>query len=206
MVMFRSSSFLKRTVWRRAGRAGGGRRQCGVGGGERPAKRGESATSGRARQAAAFCAPGRRRWPSPLCSCRVPRGRWSLGGWAGGAAPGARQISHTARLLRLAATHTPPPGRAHAPMFIVAWREITSGDSGVSFVTSSDARSWTASAGLAAAMAQGSSRPRPPQCPGDHASHRGTGSPEGPLLSTLALAIARAKTPTASADGQARRA
>lgn len=160
------------------------------------------------------CAPGRQRWLSRLCSCRVPRGRSCLAG-AGGQQGGRVSVirCHSLPPSRTA-THTPQlglfvraqavqgerrkqgPGRpargqehslgalrmathwaTHAPMFIVACREMTSGDSGVSLVTSSDAKSWTASAPVAAAMAPPAHATRPPRFPGDYASTTGTWSP-----------------------------
>ena len=62
---------------------------------------------------------GNQHWPSPCHACR-----------------GRTHTSHTQ--LHTSHTHTPP---THAPMLMVACREMTSGDSGVSVVTSSVARS-----------------------------------------------------------------
>lgn len=135
--MLRSSSFLKRTVCARRERA--------TSAGARVARGGESARA-RGAQRRANCrqglrggtrtrgAPARPRWPSPPSTCRAPRGRWCLRRHAT-----PRRISARISTQR-GASHFTTRGRC-APMLMVAWRLMTSGESGVSLLTSSVARS-----------------------------------------------------------------
>ena len=157
MVMLRSSSFLKRTVWRAQARAC--ERSCGAchdpqrqrepaserstttcssrGGLQAPGA--PSAWAGGARSEPGFPgrsgahAPARPRWPSPQSTCRAPRGRWCLRG---------RERHRQHAIVAGGARSSLRAGRV--PILIVAWRLMTSGDSGVSLVTSSVAKSCQA--------------------------------------------------------------
>lgn len=134
----------------------------------------------------------RPRWPSQRWTCRAPRGRWCLraagrrgrqGEVRGAAAPAAAPAGDTRcrLLLRCAPAgervrrqqQQPRSARAraaHAPMLMVACLLMTSGDSGVSLLTSSVSSDCSASptflgAAAADAMVKGGVGRRPPPQP-----------------------------------------